>query len=127
MFQKKKLDLSEQNISTLISEGCTIEGQVKAPAVARIDGTVQGNVTIEQGLILGEKGLITGDIHTKDFVIYGTVIGNVKAQSIEIKSTGNVTGDLQTQQLQVDPGAVYNGALSMESSRKKQELLQSAS
>jgi cytoskeletal protein CcmA (bactofilin family) len=118
-FSKKdKVALDLQSISTLISEGCIIDGNLKAPAFARIDGQVTGDVMVDEGLILGEKGIVMGNIITKEMVVYGTVTGNLQVNSLEIKASGMVTGEIRTQTLQVENGAVYNGSLSMTQNNK---------
>ena len=118
-FSKKdKVDLDLQSISTLISEGCNLDGNLKAPAVARIDGQVTGDVMVDEGLIIGEKGSILGNIITKEMVVYGTINGNIQTNSLEIKASGKVTGEIRTQTLQVENGAVYNGSLSMTQNNK---------
>jgi cytoskeletal protein CcmA (bactofilin family) len=114
VFQKKdKIALDLQAISTLVSEGALIEGSLRAPAYTRIDGTIKGEVFIDEGLILGEKGIINGNVFTKDMVVYGTVNGNIDAQSLEIRNTGKINGDIKTHTLAVESGAVYNGNLLM--------------
>jgi cytoskeletal protein CcmA (bactofilin family) len=114
MFSKKnKVELDQQVISTLISEGCVLDGNLKAPAYVRIEGQVNGEVNIDEGLILGEKGLIKGNVTTKEMIVYGTIQGNINTQSLEIRSTGRITGDIKTHVLQVEPGGSHNGKLSM--------------
>lgn len=114
MFSKKnKVELDQQAIATFISEGCVFEGSIKAPAFVRIEGLINGDVTVDEGLILGEKGSIKGNIVTKEIIVYGTVDGNINTQSLEIKSTGRITGDIRTQTLQVETGGMHNGKLSM--------------
>ncbi|EHQ25452.1 bactofilin family protein [Mucilaginibacter paludis] len=114
IFKKRnKIALDLQAISTLISEGCVLDGNLKAPAFARVDGKVVGDVSVDEGLILGEKGMITGHVTTKEMIVYGTVSGNISVQSLEIKSTGHINGEIITQKLLVEAGAVYNGNLSM--------------
>lgn len=114
IFSKKnKVELDEQAISTMISEGCVLDGNLKAPAFVRIEGQITGDVTIDEGLILGEKGLVTGNVVTKEIIVYGTVNGNISAQSLEIRSTGRITGDIKTQVLQVETGGMHNGKLTM--------------
>lgn len=118
-FSKKdNVALDLQSISTLISEGCIIDGNIKAPAFARIDGQITGDVVVDEGLILGEKGSILGNILTKEMVIYGSITGNIQTNSLEIKATGKVTGEIRTQTLSVENGAVYNGSLSMSHNNK---------
>lgn len=117
MFSKKKLEIDQQAISTILSPGCVVEGNLKAPAFTRIDGQVTGDVTVDEGLILGEKGSIKGNIKTKQFVAYGIVEGDVNVESLEIRSTGKIKGDIHTQALQIEHGAVYNGNLHMEQAK----------
>jgi len=119
IFSKKdKVTLDLQSISTLISEGCILDGNLKAPAFARIDGQITGDVMVDEGLIIGEKGSILGNIITKEMVVYGSVTGNIQTNSLEIKASGKVTGEIRTQTLAVENGAVYNGSLSMTQNHK---------
>jgi cytoskeletal protein CcmA (bactofilin family) len=118
-FSKKdNVALDLQSISTLISEGCILDGNLRAPAFTRIDGQVTGDVFVDEGLILGEKGSIQGNVVTKEMVVYGTVNGNLQVTALEIKSTGKITGEIRTQTLVVENGAVYNGSLSMTQNHK---------
>lgn len=115
MFKKNKQisDINQQEISTLIGEGFVITGELTGKSVIRIDGKVTGDVTVTNGLILGEKGIIIGNIETSSAIVYGTVNGNVKAQQLEIKKTGKVNGDIKTGTLEIEMGAQYNGKLEM--------------
>ncbi|WP_259068576.1 bactofilin family protein [Mucilaginibacter sp. X4EP1] len=121
-FSKKdNVALDMQTISTLISEGCILDGNLKAPAFARIDGQITGDVIVDEGLIIGEKGSILGNVITKEMVIYGTITGNLNVNSLEIKATGKVSGEIRTQTLAVENGAIYNGSLSMTQNNKLAE------
>ena len=73
---------------------------------------------IDEGLILGEAGSIHGNVITKEMVVYGVVNGNIQTNSLEIKASGKVTGEIRTQTLTVENGAVYNGSLSMTQNNK---------
>jgi cytoskeletal protein CcmA (bactofilin family) len=127
LFKKDKVALDMQSISTLISEGCIFDGNLKAPDFARIDGQITGDVMVDEGLILGEKGSIQGNVVTKELVVYGTITGNLQVTSLEIRATGKVTGEIRTQTLQVENGAVYNGSLSMTQNAKLAQSNQAAS
>ena len=99
---------------TLISKGCVVHGKIESDVFVRIDGNIKGDLFIGEGLIIGEDGLVEGNIHTRDIVIFGTVNGSVKAKSIDIKSSGKIFGELNTVTLQVEKGAVYIGTVIME-------------
>lgn len=98
---------------TLVSKGCIVTGKIESEVFVRIDGHIKGDLFIGEGLIVGEDGLIDGNINTREIVVYGTVNGTVKAESIEIKSSGKILGEIQTQSFQVERGAIYTGKVSM--------------
>ena len=128
MFAKKNkqqsLDISQQEISTIIGEDYVFTGELKGTSIVRIEGKIIGNVQIESGIVLGEKGCIEGDVFTRSAIIYGTVTGNLKATQLEIKKTGCVNGDIITDTLQIELGAQYNGKLNMQ---RPQQVLAEAS
>ncbi|MDP4283016.1 MAG: polymer-forming cytoskeletal protein [Bacteroidota bacterium] len=117
MFKKNNkqqpLEINQQEISTIIGEGYTFTGKLDGVSVIRIEGKIIGNVNVEGGVVLGEKGIIEGDIITKSAIIFGTVHGNVKTSQIEIKKTGYVNGEITTDTLEIELGAKYNGKLNM--------------
>ena len=112
--QQKKLDINQQEISTIIGEGYTFTGELTGTSIIRIEGKIIGNVRVESGVVLGENGIIEGDIFTKSAIIYGTVSGNVEAGQLEIKRTGRIAGDITTNNLEIELGAQYNGRLNMQ-------------
>jgi cytoskeletal protein CcmA (bactofilin family) len=122
MFGQKKEELpysadlnrpESNQIKTLISEGCKFEGNLFSPSNTRIDGIVTGNLSGENGLIIGEKGVIKGDLQSIDATIYGHVAGNIKAHKLEIKGTGRVFGDAEVEHIVIEYGAKFNGKLIM--------------
>jgi cytoskeletal protein CcmA (bactofilin family) len=108
---------------TLISKGCIVEGRIESDVFVRIDGHIKGDVFIGERLIVGENGLIEGNVHTRDIVIFGTINGTVKADSIDIKSSGKIFGELHANSLQVEKGAIYVGSVIMKNNKKKKEIL----
>lgn len=127
MFNKNNkqqpLEIKGEEISTIIGEGYVFTGELQGSSYIRIEGKVIGNVNVEGGVVLGEKGYIEGNITTKSAIIFGTLNGNVKATQLEIKKTGKVNGDITTDTLEIELGAQYNGKLDM----NKQQILAEAS
>ncbi len=126
IFSGKKPNLSEQNISTLIGDGCVINGHIRAKDYVRIDGMLEGNVTVDLGLILGEKGVINGDVKAQEIIVYGTINGDLYAEKLEIKSSGRIKGAISTQKIEVEEGAIYNGSISMhtEDAKPNKQLIE---
>ncbi|MBY0243979.1 MAG: polymer-forming cytoskeletal protein [Sphingobacteriaceae bacterium] len=125
MFKKNKknlpLDLSQLEISTIVGADYVITGELNGTSVIRIDGKVIGDVKVEKGVVLGENGIIEGNLTTHLAIIFGKVNGNLKAHQLEIKKTGCVNGDIKTETLEIEMGAQYNGKLEMKQLVKREE------
>jgi cytoskeletal protein CcmA (bactofilin family) len=120
MFKRKEeINLSTQEIRTLISVGCIFEGSITVPeGLTRIDGEIIGNVSGKGGLIVGEKGFIKGNVDIMEIVIYGRVEGDIIAKSVELKTGSRVDGNITTSDLVIEKGAIYNGQCRMEQVKK---------
>ncbi len=101
------------DVSTLIGEGCSFEGNLNLSTATRIDGRVKGNIRSEGMLIIGESGRVEGDIQCTEILIHGTVEGNVDAQRIELRKGATLNGDVRADVFVIEEGAVYNGHCSM--------------
>lgn len=122
MFKKNKelksLQIDQSHISTLVGLGYEITGDVKGLEVIRVDGQIKGNLLAEQGVVLGDKGSIIGNIQTKSAIIYGLVEGDIQAQHLEIKKSGKVKGNISTEMLEIELGAQYLGNVEMKSTNE---------
>ena len=102
MFKsKKKLDtVNTSIINTIIGNNSKIEGVLYASDSTRVDGVLQGKILSESSVIVGESGIVRGDIQAMEILVAGTVYGNLTAeQRIELTETGCVLGDLITKTL----------------------------
>ena len=122
MFEKNKKNTSvaeqlpelDPNSRNLIAAGTSITGDVVSDGVIRLDGKLKGNLTTAGKLVVGPSGIITGDIRCKNADIEGTIEGKITVgELLALKSTAKIKGDILTQRLAVEPGAVFNGTCSM--------------
>ena len=124
MFKKSQNSpitiLNQGEILTILGEDFECEGNIKCKSTARIEGKITGDIIVKKGIILGEKGIVKGNIETETAVIFGTVNGNVKVKHLEIKETGTIKGDVKTENLLVEMGGKYNGKLDMKIGSEKQ-------
>ena len=111
MFDKKENGHSAGNdqIRTLISEGCKFEGNLYSPSSTRIDGLIDGDLTGEKSIIVGEKGTIKGNIKAPEVVVYGNVSGDVATENLTIKQNGIVNGNLDLSYFTMERGGKFNG------------------
>jgi len=127
-FNKKKTQKNFEEVRTFICSGCFFEGNITiGEGVTRIDGEVQGNVKGEGGLLVGENGVIRGDVEVKKLILYGQVFGNIKAEEVELYSGSMVKGNIKAKFIYIERGASINGLCETEVSslESSQEFPQS--
>ena len=108
MFSK-----NTERLESFIGVNSNFKGDIKTQGTLRVDGTVEGNIETDW-LILGETAHLKGDASSKGIIVGGRVDGNLTAREIiEIKTKGQVTGELATSKLSIAEGAMFNGRSSM--------------
>lgn len=101
-------------ITTLIGKDAECNGDFSAKGSARVDGCINGNVTVTGTLIVGVTGNINGDITAQAAIIGGEVIGNVTAaERTELTQTARLIGDINTEIIVIDEKAIFQGGCNM--------------
>ena len=112
-------DKAESHLESVIGAESSFQGTLRSKGSVRIDGKIEGSVAAE-GVILGERGEVQGDISARTVVVGGKVTGNVHAtESLELLSKCQVFGDLHAPQLLIAEGAIFEGSCLMASEKSK--------
>lgn len=112
MFRRKAK--KESPIESFIGQHTLFQGTINTKGSLRIDGQWEGGDVNAQGVIVGETGVVKGNINAPSVIIGGKVIGNIHASEIlEIHSKAEVNGDIKTAHLSIAEGAVFEGNCSM--------------
>ena len=100
-----------ESINTIVGEGSIVEGYFEIADSIRVDGTFRGKITSSGSLIVSTQGEIDADlIRVKDAVVDGCVKGPLDAShSVRLGPSAEVNGDITTQVLIVEKGAVLRG------------------
>lgn len=131
MFGKKENDVkpvarlvsSSSNV-TYLAEDCEIKGNVVSKGNARIDGKIDGTVSIAGDLAIGQSAVLKANIEAQTISIAGEVRGNVKAKELlELSSTARLYGDINTKQLKIDQGARFIGSSTNEENTSSDNIL----
>jgi cytoskeletal protein CcmA (bactofilin family) len=100
-----------------LTNGSKIVGKIFADSDFRIDGDVEGTITCNGKVVIGQKGYLKGSISCANAEIIGTVEGDiVVSETLSLRSTAVIHGDVRTKLLMVEPNAVFNGTCSMKDS-----------
>lgn len=102
-----------------ISHGIRIKGEVTGSEDLFIDGHLEGKLNLGNStLTVGPNGEIKADIYAREVVVRGRVDGKIVGrEKIQLWSTGNVAGDLQTERLVIEDGAVLRGKVEIETGK----------
>ena len=105
MYNKQKGSKKNSNaVETIIGEGAVCEGDVSCEGSMKVEGSLKGAIKVDHTLVVGPNGSITGDINAGGVVIFGEVNGKIDAGSLEIKSTGRITGEILVETLITEAG-----------------------
>ncbi len=119
MFKKNESNQLGK-LDTIIGTDTVFQGNIKTKSAVRIDGKLEGNITEASGVVIGDKGSVSGDVNSKVVVVSGKVTGNITAfQNLEILSKAQVYGDIHTALLSIGEGAVFEGNCVMNTEANK--------
>ena len=97
-----------------ISTGTVVKGEISSSNDIRIDGTFEGKIKSKGRVVVGEKALIKGDIICSNVDFWGTMEGNFYVKdTLSLKSSSKVKGDLHIKRLQVELDAKFDGTCQM--------------
>ncbi|RLD52464.1 MAG: polymer-forming cytoskeletal protein [Bacteroidetes bacterium] len=118
MFQKKSNTMARSNGTdykpNTIVTGTTIKGDIVSEGDFRIDGKLTGSITSKGKIVVGQSGSIDGEITCQNADISGIIKAKLNVeQLLTLKSSANLSGDVITGKLAIEPGAKFTGTCNM--------------
>jgi cytoskeletal protein CcmA (bactofilin family) len=110
---------SSHSLNSLV-QGTVVEGTVKSESDIRIDGAIKGKLFCDAKVIIGPTGFVEGQIRCQNAVIEGKFEGIIEvAELLNIRETAKISGEVTTDKLIVQSGAIFNVTCSMGSGQKQ--------
>ena len=107
-------------LSSFIGETMVIEADITSDEDIIVEGKVKGNISVSKTLTIGKSGKVKADIKAAVVRVIGEAKGNIIASDkVEILAQGRYTGNIQSQKLVVEEGAILNGNINQEKKAKK--------
>lgn len=107
-------------VRNILGQGTVIKGDIELQGDFRIDGNLFGNISSQGRIVIGNTGVVEGNIHCANADISGKVTGNIlTADLTTLKASAMVTGELTTSRLAIEVGAVFNGKCTMQQANPK--------
>jgi cytoskeletal protein CcmA (bactofilin family) len=129
MFNKNQAIVNNKSIETIIGPSVRVEGDFKGEGDLIIEGILVGSLQTKNNLKIGENAVVEAGIKANNAFISGKVKGNLIIKGkLEITGTAIILGDIKTQLISIESGAIIQGSVSMpvnetpkEESRKNKE------
>lgn len=109
-----KIIATETPSVNIIGNGTEIKGDIKSNGDLRIDGIIKGTIQASGKVVVGSTGKVEGEIICQNADISGEVKAHIKVtELLSLKANATVSGDIFTNKLAIEPGAVFTGACKM--------------
>ena len=109
---KQEEELS--NARNIIGKGTQVNGDLETSGNIRIEGKMIGNLTTKLKLIISHSSEVGGNVTAQNADVEGIINGNIEVSEILcLKTTAVINGDISTNKLIVEDGAVFNGDCKM--------------
>lgn len=106
--------MASETVLNTISRGTVLEGNIFTKGDIRVEGKIIGTITCQARLVIGEHGVVDGNIDARNAKIGGQVKGKVVVRELlQLEEKGKITGDIFTQKLSVQIGATFSGSCKM--------------
>jgi len=124
MFKRGRKPVGSKGLTAFIDEGSEIEGQYTFSGTVMLNGRFKGEISTTDTLIIGDKGVINGDIHAGQVLVSGEIVGNVfAAERVDLKRTARVFGDVEAPVIVVEEGVLFEGHCRMTKANPNTEVL----
>ena len=100
-----------------------VKGEILSDGDFRIDGTLEGSIKTKGKVVLGKEGIINGTVSCSNADVEGKIKGNLfVSQTLSLKSTCDIEGDVVIGKLIVESGATFNATCTMNKESEKADF-----
>jgi cytoskeletal protein CcmA (bactofilin family) len=101
-------------VNAYLGKGSRVTGKLSFEGTVRVDGQVEGEVTAQDTLIVGDSAVVNAQISGSCVIITGKVTGDITARErVEIRAPGKLFGNVTTPSLIIQEGVIFEGHCSM--------------
>ena len=122
----KTVKAVEQNVNDVsrISQGASIRGDLVSSTDIRVDGQVDGSLFSDGKVVVGESARLSGKLFGTTVDFWGKMDGDVfVSDTLSLKSSSTVNGNIHVRRIQVEMGAQINGSFKMITEQEYNQLV----
>ncbi|UCD78354.1 MAG: polymer-forming cytoskeletal protein [Desulfobacterales bacterium] len=100
---------------TTIGQHIAIEGQIRGKEHLVIEGSMKGNVQMENhNFTVGANGRVDGEVRAQNVAIAGQLKGTINAMGkVEVTKEADFYGDIKAKSISVEDGAYFKGSIEL--------------
>jgi cytoskeletal protein CcmA (bactofilin family) len=107
-------DITGSGSNAFLGKGSRVVGKLTFEGPVRIEGQIEGEITAQDALTIGESAVVNAQIVGNTVVIQGHVTGDVTARKrLEIRAPGRLHGNISSPSLVIQEGVVFEGQCNM--------------
>jgi cytoskeletal protein CcmA (bactofilin family) len=97
---------------TMVGADTIIGGTIRAEGTVWIDGRVEGDISTDGLLMIGEKAVVLGNIEAGSVICRGTIVGDIVASDeVELLESASLNGTVRAPVFSVDDSVLVNDNL----------------
>jgi len=105
---------AQGTLTGFLDQGCSITGDIVFSDLLRVHGHVSGKISSEDELLVGEGGVVEGQIEVGRLIVAGTVRGTIRVKErLIVHGSGRVHAEVFAPRMVVDEGGVLEGVVHM--------------
>jgi cytoskeletal protein CcmA (bactofilin family) len=103
----------QSSAPTRVSQAIRIQGEITGTEDVHVEGEIQGSIHLAAAsLTVGPRGHVHAGIRARQVEVHGKVEGNIEAaERVLVGRSGAVVGDVVTQRIAIEDGAVLRGSV----------------
>lgn len=114
LSNRKKEEVNTTKGVNLLGEGTRITGDINAAGDIRIDGQLKGDLNTTARVVIGPNGSVEGQVKCTFAEVIGSLKGDIQAnETLTLRSTARIIGNLTVGRLIIESGAEFSGSCSM--------------
>lgn len=112
--------MAQDRFDTIVGANVHLKGNLSNQGSIEIHGNVDGEISSDEDIIIGQTATINGPIKAKNIDVSGNIVGSINAhEKLELQPTCKVEGDITCEILSIKHGAIFNGSCAVTAGSSK--------
>src|SRR4051794_28990125 len=104
------MNTTPNSTKNVLTSDVEIKGNLKFTGELTLEGKLEGEISSDGTLHLGDSAVVSGNINVGSVIVRGKVNGNVVAKDkVDIKTKAELFGDVRSSKLVIEEGVTFVG------------------